>query len=125
MNKNSNTGWGTVIGMWFFMILGFVLFFMLALEDQVIAGVVCGLACCLIAVAIFNAGPKELHNGVAQYNQQQEEKRLNGGYKCPSCGHMAGHPISALSKGVSIGTLGLVSNKVGKTYKCENCGYMW
>lgn len=47
------------------------------------------------------------------------------GYKCPSCGAMSGKPIGLISKGASVGALGLASNKVGKSYKCSKCGYMW
>ena len=62
---------------------------------------------------------------IQQDKEEKEQKRLYGGYKCPSCGQKSGHPISAVSKGVSIGVWGLASNKIGKAYRCENCGYMW
>lgn len=52
------------------------------------------------------------------------DKNENG-YKCPSCGRMAGHPIKSGRKMLSIGFLGLASNTVGKTYQCHSCGYMW
>lgn len=62
----------------------------------------------------------------AQELEQLERKReLTAGYKCPSCGMMAGHKIDTISKSLSVGTLGLASNKIGKTYKCANCKYMW
>lgn len=50
---------------------------------------------------------------------------MNGGYKCPNCGMHAGHKINTVNKAVSVSVLGLASDKIGKTYKCENCGYMW
>lgn len=50
---------------------------------------------------------------------------MYGGYKCPSCGRMAGHRIGVISKSISIDMLGLASDELGKTYKCENCRYMW
>lgn len=52
-------------------------------------------------------------------------KHKNDGYKCPSCGHMAGHKIGTMSKSISIGMIGLASNKLGKTYQCAHCKYMW
>ena len=74
---------------------------------------------------LFKQAPKEYQDKVAAEQQRKAEERLRNGYKCPNCGRPAGHPIGVINKGVSIGTLGLASNKVGKTYKCENCGYMW
>lgn len=47
------------------------------------------------------------------------------GYKCPSCGEMAGKEMSKLRKTFSLGVWGAASNKFTKTYKCEKCGYMW
>ena len=51
--------------------------------------------------------------------------RVYYGYKCPSCGTTAGKEMSKLGKTVSVGLWGVASNKLGKTYKCEKCGYMW
>ena len=67
----------------------------------------------------------ETMRAAAELEKQKEYQKMNGGYKCPSCGKMAGHEIGAISKGVSVGTLGLASNKIGKTYKCASCDYMW
>ena len=60
-----------------------------------------------------------------EYKKEQEYQKMNCGYKCPNCGAKAGHKIGAISKGISIGTFGIASDKVGKTYKCEKCGYLW
>lgn len=57
--------------------------------------------------------------------EMEKQRKLENGYKCPNCGMKAGYPISKVSKSVSVGTMGLASNKIGKTYKCENCKYMW
>lgn len=57
--------------------------------------------------------------------EREKQRKLENGYKCPNCGMKAGYPISKVSKSVSVGTMGLASNKIGKTYKCENCKYMW
>lgn len=43
---------------------------------------------------------------------------MHGGYKCPSCGMMAGHKMGAFLKSSS-------NDLLGKIYKCENCKYMW
>lgn len=47
------------------------------------------------------------------------------GYKCPNCGRNAGHPIKTGRKMISVGLFGGASNKLGKTYQCCNCDYMW
>lgn len=57
--------------------------------------------------------------------EREKQRKLENGYKSPNCGMKAGYPISKVSKSVSVGTMGLASNKIGKTYKCENCKYMW
>ena len=57
--------------------------------------------------------------------EREKQRKLENGYKCPNCGMKAGYPISKVSKSVSVGTMGLAINKIGKTYKCENCKYMW
>lgn len=44
---------------------------------------------------------------------------------CPTCGKQAGEKISVVSRGVSVGLFGLASNKIGKSFKCKNCGYTW
>lgn len=58
-------------------------------------------------------------------DEREKQRKLENGYKCPNCGMKAGYLISKVSKSVSVGTMGLASNKIGKTYKCENCKYMW
>lgn len=71
---------------------------------------------------------EEQKQGLEKYQKAMEvenEKKLTQGYKCPNCGMMAGHKISAVSKTVSVGILGLASDKIGKNYKCNNCGYEW
>ena len=45
--------------------------------------------------------------------------------KCPTCGSEKIEKISTTSRVVSTVTLGLASNKIGKTFKCKDCGYTW
>lgn len=56
-----------------------------------------------------------------------EQAKMNSAnsYKCPNCGKSAGEKISTTGKIVSVGALGLASNKIGKSYKCKSCGYLW
>lgn len=54
-------------------------------------------------------------------NQQQEDNTP----RCPTCKSTNIEKITTLNKVVSIELLGLASNKIGKQFKCKNCGYMW
>lgn len=45
--------------------------------------------------------------------------------KCPTCGSTNIRKISTLNRAVSIGTLGLLSGKIGKNYECLNCKAKW
>ena len=116
---------GTVIGTWGCAILAFVSLFVGIMNDHVFIGCIVGMFFVFLGVKVFNDAPEEFRKEVYELQKQEEYKKMHGGYKCPSCGMMAGHEIGAVSKGVSIGMLGIASNKLGKTYKCENCKYMW
>lgn len=45
--------------------------------------------------------------------------------KCPNCQSTDVQKLSTVSKVVGVGLLGLASKTVGKTYKCNKCGYYW
>lgn len=45
--------------------------------------------------------------------------------KCPTCGSTDIEKISFTKKALSIGGLGILSNKIGKTYQCKNCKTTW
>ena len=45
--------------------------------------------------------------------------------KCPTCGSTNVDKISTLNRAVSIGFLGLASDKIGKQFCCKDCGYKW
>ena len=47
------------------------------------------------------------------------------GIKCPNCGQINVKKISTTSRAISVSAVGLASDKIGKTYKCPKCGYMW
>lgn len=54
--------------------------------------------------------------------QQQNFSNLP---KCPTCQSTNVSKIGSLERGVSVVALGLMSGKIGKTMKCNNCGYKW
>lgn len=64
---------------------------------------------------------EEMDKLLGNINHRQEEVQI----KCPTCGSKNVSKISALSRGVSIWAWGAFSNKINKTFKCENCGYTW
>lgn len=45
--------------------------------------------------------------------------------KCPTCGSTNICKIGFGERMLSVGTFGLLSKKMNKTFKCKNCGYNW
>jgi hypothetical protein len=45
--------------------------------------------------------------------------------KCPTCGRTNVRAISGAERGASILGLGIFSNKINKSFKCNSCGYTW
>ena len=45
--------------------------------------------------------------------------------RCPTCGSTELKKIDALDRAISVSFLGLASGKIGKSFKCNHCGYMW
>lgn len=102
---------GTAICMWICLILGIVSFFTGLMSDHDIIGCIVCLLFLFLGAKVFNNAPEEFRKQVCDLQRREESKKLQGGYKCPSCGMMAGHRTSA--------------DKLGKMYKCANCKYMW
>ena len=42
-----------------------------------------------------------------------------------ACGSTDLKKIDALDRAISVSFLGLASGKIGKSFKCNHCGYMW
>lgn len=76
----------------------------------------------------------EHKNGVKKYGSEEsylkavekirEESEKNKP-RCPTCGSDNISKIDTLERGVSVAAFGLASGKVGKQFKCKNCGYKW
>jgi len=45
--------------------------------------------------------------------------------KCPSCGSSNISKIGIVGRAVSFKLVGFASSKIGKTHKCNKCGYEW
>lgn len=44
---------------------------------------------------------------------------------CPTCGSTNIKKLDVIDRAVSVGTLGVLSNKINKSFKCKDCGYTW
>lgn len=45
--------------------------------------------------------------------------------RCPTCGSPNISGIGTVERAGSVAMFGLASKKIGKTFKCSNCGYTW
>ncbi|MDE5802486.1 MAG: hypothetical protein K2I22_06175 [Lachnospiraceae bacterium] len=63
-------------------------------------------------------------NGIDNLMKQSEYGK-GYGIKCPNCGLVNVKKISTASRAISARAVGLASDKIGKTYKCPKCGYIW
>lgn len=128
-NKNDLYDTLKSIGALITLIVGIILWIYLTININAIVGLV--VAMCFILLdfkilsSISNKTKQETVRIVKEQKEQKEYQELHGGYKCPNCGEHAGHEISTMKKAVSVGMLGLASDKIGKNYECKNCGYKW
>ena len=69
---------------------------------------------------------REYQESLQKQQEETEMKKYNNyKYKCPMCSSNKIMNISTAKKVVSTELLGLASNKIGKTYQCDECKYMW
>lgn len=69
---------------------------------------------------------REYQESLKKQQETQEATKYNSyRYKCPMCSSNKIMNISTAKKVVSTELLGLASNKIGKTYQCDECKYMW
>lgn len=95
------------------------------MNDSFIVGFLGAIVCFVISIAFLNSVSSETWKAAHELEKQKQYNKLNRGYKCPNCGMNAGHEIGAFNKAASVSAFGLASDKIGKNYKCESCGYMW
>ncbi len=68
----------------------------------------------------------KLWEAIEQKKREEEEQELSKLPACPICGSkLHVKRISTLNRAASVTAWGLASSKIGKQYKCENCGHMW
>lgn len=78
--------------------------------------------------AAYDAKVKaEIQEKLDEERRKAEEEAAKPVYtpKCPTCGSPDIERISGVSKVASAAMLGLFSNKIRKTFHCNNCGYEW
>ena len=83
----------------FFKSLGSLLFTGLALvsmfagimNDAILLGFIGAGICFFISYKILNSVSSETWKAVSEAEKQKKHQKMNGGYKCPSCGKHAGH----------------------------------
>ncbi len=64
-------------------------------------------------------------NVASAKSNAHSETRIKNVPKCPTCGSTNIKRITTLNRAVSVGTLGLLSGKIGKNYECLNCKAKW
>lgn len=67
---------------------------------------------------------QKLEEKLERERQQIAQQRENVPH-CPNCNSTNIKRISTTSRMLSGLTLGILSSNVGKTFKCNNCGYKW
>ena len=95
---------------------------------------VCLLVAAVALMVVKNEDKKAQEKGEEYYkeykrqlNENLKKQEFGKGYgiKCPNCGQVNVKKISTVSRTASVGVAGLASDKIGKTYKCPKCGYIW
>jgi hypothetical protein len=65
------------------------------------------------------------HSSVEEQKRLEQSLQQRNVPKCPTCGSTNISKIGTLNRIASVGFFGLASSKIGKTQKCNNCGYTW
>jgi hypothetical protein len=65
------------------------------------------------------------HSSVEEQKRLEQSLQQRNVPKCPTCGSTNISKIGTLNRMASVGFFGLASSKIGKTQKCNNCGYTW
>lgn len=84
----------------------------------------------------YIANSPEFDEELAKKREEENDKVIHGRGthtstqqknvpKCPTCGSTNIKRITTLNRAVSIGTLGLLSGKIGKNYECLDCKAKW
>lgn len=61
----------------------------------------------------------------ASRRRREQQTQSQPQIKCPTCGSTSVRRIGSGERAASIFGFGLFSRKARKTFKCNDCGYMW
>lgn len=61
----------------------------------------------------------------ASRRRREQQAQSQPQIKCPTCGSTSVRRIGSGERAASIFGFGLFSRKARKTFKCNDCGYMW
>jgi hypothetical protein len=70
----------------------------------------------------FNRATREF---IAKNNAEKQREAAANTPHCPTCGSTNIKKLDVVDRAVSIGTLGIFSNKINKSFKCKDCGCTW
>lgn len=125
-NPPEDKGCGTILAIWFFIIiLGCILFYAASIqEEHPFISLIVALFATILAVfgkglicILFPNFTKE------QENKRNEKYRRHHGATCPYCHSTNTSKISNISKGIALGLFGKYAlYKVHKQWHCNNCG---
>lgn len=77
------------------------------------------------AVKECNGAPKEFNcESMTDFHNRQQSIRSSKP-KCPHCKSTNISKISGTERAMSVIGLGILSKKINKSFKCNNCGYTW
>lgn len=60
-----------------------------------------------------------------QSSNNMQQQNIQNKPKCPTCGSINIEPISGTERMISVIGLGILSKKIGKSFKCLDCKYTW
>lgn len=121
-----------------FTIWGVVMYFMRPNELGLIMGLFVFIVGIAMGISFYKSTKKDYQKALANFEEYQRDKlkeekeikrqheierqRKNTAVKCPYCGSYNTSKIGTISRSVSVGVLGLASNKIGKQRHCKDCG---
>lgn len=83
---------------------------------------ICGLFIVFLFTVIRWLCQKSIRKLFKDNNRQSQHNNIP---QCPTCKSTNIRKIGGIERSASIFTFGLISKKINKTFKCNNCGYTW
>ena len=74
---------------------------------------------------IENEEARAEHQAQVALAKRINAERAANAPRCPTCGCTDQKKIDELERAITVSFLGLASGKIGKSFKCNHCGYMW